>query len=142
MRVVEYINTRGDERFKSFLNQPFSINMLYSNSEIKNSETYFSNWRGKNMGSWQRYTNEKDIVLEFYPNYYNVQISKNKIIQNINLPKTINDFINEMIKMDVDLYWSEWIDINFEPKQYLHENEIKKYYENLLASMDKSHELL
>jgi hypothetical protein len=60
----------------------------------------------------------------------------------LSIPTTIDDFINDMNRFGVQLYWTEWIDNNFEPKDYLKSDEIKEYYSNLLLRMGKSHELL
>ena len=57
-------------------------------------------------------------------------------------PECIDDFITDMERFGVQLSWTTWIDENFEPKEYLHKDEIKKYFEDMLANMGKSHELL
>jgi hypothetical protein len=46
-----------------------------------------------------------------------------------------------MNRFGVELYWTRWIDENFEPKEYLHVDDIKKYYVDLLTKLDKSNEL-
>ena len=58
------------------------------------------------------------------------------------LPKDINDFINDMYRFEVQLFWTEFIDENYEPKDYLKKEEIENYYKDLLKKMGKSHELL
>ena len=58
------------------------------------------------------------------------------------VPATIDDFITDMNGFAVPLYWTEWIDLNFEPKEYLCVEEIKNYFTDLLTKMGKSHELL
>ena len=137
--VMPYIETMGCDRYKKFIMQPFSIDMLNSNDDA--IPTYFDGWRRKNMGTWEKLTNDDNIILEFYPNQYNIIIPKaNKIT--ISLPLTINDFINDMQKYNVQLYWSTWMDENFEPKEYLNQNQIREYFVDLLNKMDKSYELL
>ena len=60
----------------------------------------------------------------------------------LSIPQTIDDFINDMNRFEIELYWTNWIDINFEPKEYLKSEEIKTYFINLLTKMGKSNELL
>ena len=60
----------------------------------------------------------------------------------LSIPVTIDDFINDLTRLGVLLYWTDWIDQNFEPKEYLAVDEIKNYWTDLLAKMGKSHELL
>lgn len=140
IKVAQYIDTVGGEKFKAFLTRTFDVNMLrqIDNMEI---ETLFDGWRGKNMGSWYKFTNNDNVVLEFYPNDYCVIHPKSTANPTIPLPLTLNDFITDMYRRNVQLYWTEWIDENFEPKDFLNKNEIRGYYTNLLSKMDKSHEL-
>lgn len=141
IKVSQYIETMGCEKFKKFLAQSFDINMLFQISD-NNIIVLFDGWRGKNMGTWYKFTNDDNVVLEFYSNEYNIQLIKGTIKQTLSLPSTLNDFINDMNRYNVQLYWGEWIDVNFEPKEYLHKDEIRQYYVDLLSKMDKSHELL
>ena len=129
IKVAPYIATIGDEKFKEFLTREFKTDML---------NTLFADWREKDMISWKRFTNGDDVRLEFYADNYVVKKGDVKL----SLPKTINDFINDMQRFEVELYWTIWIDENFEPKQYLHLNEIEDYYRDVLGKMDKSKELL
>jgi hypothetical protein len=141
--VVPYNNTTGSEKFKEFLAKPFTLDMLYPVFNDQSCETLFEGWRGKNMVNWHKFTDDNKIVLEFYPTYYTVRKDvKDSITYMLSIPKTIDDFINDMNRFGVQLYWTEWIDQNFEPKEYLHVDEIKKYFADLLAKMGKSHELL
>lgn len=143
IKVVPYIQTSGSEKFKNFLALPFTIDMLYSISNNKSSEILFDGWHGKNMVNWYKFTNDDKIILEFYPMYYIITMNtSNSAKHTILLPKTIDDFINDMQRFGVQLYWTEWIDKNFEPKDYLHIDEIKPYFVNLLSKMNKSNELL
>lgn len=57
------------------------------------------------------------------------------------LPTTLNDFINDMHRLGVDLYWGDWIEREYEPKDFLAQNKIEDYYVDLLNSIDKGHEL-
>jgi len=129
IKVAPYIATIGDEKFKEFLLGEFKTDML---------NTLFADWREKDMLNWHRFTNGDDVVLEFYADNYVIKKGDIKL----SLPETINDFINDMRRAGVQLYWTIWIDENFEPKQYLHLNEIENYYREVLKKMDKSQELL
>jgi len=141
IKVVPYIMLHGSEKFRDFLNQPFDMNILY---QIDNVQTVvlFDGWRGKSMGSWYKFTNDENIVLEFYATHYTVAYPKSTSKYMMGLPFTINDFINDLYRCNVQLYWTEWIHENFEPKDYIHRDEIREYFVNLLKRMDKSHELL
>jgi hypothetical protein len=131
-KVVPFIETIGNDKFKQFLIQSFSVEML---KEI------FDGWRGKDMGSWYKYTNQHGVVLELYPTQYIIVFPKGvKYTQP--LPVTLNDFINDMLRFGVELYWGEYMDMNFEPKDYFHKDEIRDYFVDLLTKMGKSHELL
>ena len=142
IKVVPYIKTMGSERFKEFLAKPFKLDMLYPvSSNI--SEKLFDGWRGKNMINWHKFSNDDKIVLEFYPTYYTIKKDvKDGITYMMSLPVTIDDFINDMERFGVQLYWTDWVDLNFEPKEYLNKDSIRLYFTHLLARMEKSHELL
>jgi len=131
----------GSEKFRTFLNQQFDMNILYQIDNVQ-TNVLFDGWRGKDMGTWKRFTNDDNIVLEFYPTHYVVVYPKSTAKMLMGLPLTINDFINDMYRDNVQLYYTEWIHENFEPKDYLHKDEIRMYFVDLLSRMDKSHELL
>ena len=143
IKVAPYNETAKSEKFKEFLAKPFRIDMLYPILNTESHVTLFDDWRGKDMINWYKFTND-EFTLEFYPTYYTLK--KNKHVDStkymMSIPLTINDFINDMDRFNVQLYWTKWIDLNFEPKEYLHVNEIKNYFTDLLAKLGKSHELL
>ena len=140
IKVTPFIQTIGDDKFKEFLHQTFKLDMLYPISNEKSVETLFADWRGKDMLNWYKFTNGDGVVLEFYSEYYIIK-NKGKNVELL-LPKTINEFINDMAKFDINIYWTIWVDEEFEPKQYLHKDYIKQYYIDLLEKMGKSFELL
>jgi hypothetical protein len=142
-KAVPYSETKGSEKFKKFLAKPFTLDMLYPVFNAASCDTLFEGWRGKNMVNWHKFTCD-DYVLEFYPTYYTIKKNKpaDSIKYMLSIPKTIEDFINDMNRFGVELYWTTWIDENFEPKEYLRVDEIKNYWIDLLAKMGKSHELL
>jgi hypothetical protein len=136
LKVVPYIETLCSNNFKTFLEQPFKIDMLYPITNETPSETFFSGWRGKNMVNWYKFVNDDKITLEFYESYYYI-----KSDQKFPFPKTINDFINTMCVFDIALYWSDYIYEKFEPKEYMGKDIIKNYYIELLNKMEKGFEL-
>ena len=144
IRAVPFIHTSGSQVFKDFLSVEFTIDMLYPIYGEKSCNTLFEGWRGKDMLDYYKFTNDQDIVLEFYPNHYDISkkdgrnIIKNKLTF---LPANINDFINDMYRYGVELYWGNWVDDNFEPKDFLHKDDIKQYYKDLLDKLDKGFEL-
>jgi len=142
IKVTSFIQTAGSEKFKEFLAKPFTIDMLYPVLNDKSCDTLFDGWRGKDMVNWHKFNNEDKIILEFYPTYYTVKKDvKDGIAYMLSIPETLDDFINDMNRFRVQLYWTKWIDNNFEPKDYLDKNEIKAYFADLLKKMGKSHEL-
>ena len=144
IKVVPYIQTIGSEAFKNFISLPFSINLLYSVTAEEGINVIFDEWHGKNMGTYYKFNNEeKKIILEFYVNHYDIINGKTIQVESIKmpLPKTINDFINDMNRFGVQLYWTEWIDQNFEPKDYLAVDKIKEYFTHLLIKMQKEQDL-
>lgn len=142
IELARYIDTIGDDKFREFLNQPFKLDMLYPVFGDDSSETLLYGWRGKNMGTWYKFTNEQNDVLEFYPNTFKIRKYKSDITHELPLPTTLHMFIEDMYRYGIDLFWAKWVDENFEPKQYLHKNKIKDYWVKLLEKMDKSHEIL
>ena len=142
MKVVPYIQTIGCEMFKKFISLPFSINLLYSVTPEEGINVIFDGWHGKNMGTYYKFYNEEHVVLEFYAGYYTVcKNMKKDVPQKLPLPKTINDFINDMDRFEVELFWNQWMNDNFEPKDYLHVDEIPTYFTNLLVKMKKEQDL-
>lgn len=142
IKVVPFSQTSGSEKFKEFLAQPFTIDMLYPVYNDKSCELLFEGWKGKDMINWHKFTNEDKFVLEFYVGYYIVRKDvANSVKYMMSIPVTIDDFINDMRRIGVHLYWTDWIDQNYEPKDYLHVDEIKIYFSDLLGKMGKSLEL-
>lgn len=139
--LVPYIETMGSKRFKEFLAKTFVMDMLYPVLGESSVTTLFDNWRGKNMTNWFKFTSD-GVVLEFYPEGTYVIKMKTGETYQLRTPKTIDEFINDMIRFGVPIYWSSWIDENFEPKDYMRFDKIKSYFEDLLTRMGKSHELL
>jgi hypothetical protein len=142
IKVTPYLQTKGSEKFKKFLTQPFTIDMLYPVFNEKSCETLFDGWRGKDMFGWHKFTNDDGFILEIFPTRIAIKKNaKDSTSYSIGFPSTINKFIDDVSKFGIQLYWTQWIDDNFEPKEYLHVDEIKPYFVDLLAKLDKSFEL-
>ena len=144
IKVAPFILTTGTEKFKTFLAQRFTIDMLYPVFGDKSVITLFDGWKGKDMLNWHKFTDDEKNILEFYPNdYYTIRKNiTNSITYQLTFPKNINSFINDMDRYGIQIYWTNWVDENFEPKDYMHKEEIAKYFTNLLSRIDKSHEII
>lgn len=145
IKVVPYFETIGTDKFKEFLSNPFEVDMLFPVTKNISVATYFNGWKGKAMVNWYKFTDDNDNTLEFYADYYIIKKAVNKIkttVYQLPLPRTINDFINDMSRLEIVMYWDEQIGETFEPKDYLDKNQVETYYFNLLNKIDKSNELL
>jgi hypothetical protein len=139
-KVATYIETTGCEMFKKFISLPFSIDLLYNITNVEDINVIFDGWHGKDMGTWYKFYSEEKFVLEFYAGYYFIKYG-NRENQKLPFPKTINDFINDMNRFEVPLFWNQWMEDNFEPKDYLCVDDIPKYFNNLLIKMKKEEDL-
>jgi len=119
IKVTPLIDTIGTEDYKTFLRTEFIVNdwgQLKLLDVDNNIDLKF---------------NERDYIITF----------KNKDFK-FPLPKTINDFINDMDRVGYQLYWNKWVYENLDPKDYLNKNDIYNHYKSLLETIEKSHELL
>jgi hypothetical protein len=147
-QAVPFILTIGTEAFKKFLTKPFTIDMLYSFGE-NSCQTLFEGWKGKDMSSWYKFINEDKYILEFYANYYIItkdnptfKANTEAMKYRLPLPRDIDDFVNDMHRFNIEIFWSAWVCENFEPKDYLRKEDIEKYFSDLLNKMGKFNELL
>ena len=136
IKVSTFIKTTGSEKFREFLAQPFNFAHLCSYDG--HWQVYFEGWKGKDMGNWLRYRDDEKHELEVYPDTYKITGKK---VSTLPHPKTLNDFINDMDRNGIQLYWNQWIDENFEPKDYLPKDEIDTYFTHLLIKMKKEKDL-
>lgn len=140
--VSPLILTLCTDNYKSFICQPFNFNMLYGVDKSQLINVIFQYWRGKNMHNYYKFTNDDDVILEAYSTYYTIQGKNIDGLIKLPIPPTINDFITDMVRYNVHLFWNDWIEMNLEPKDYLRVEDIPTYYTNLLKKMNKSHELI
>lgn len=148
IKVVPFDLTAGSEKFKEFLAKPFTVDMLSPVFDEKSCEKLFEGWHGKVMNNWYKFTNDDNYVLEFYPNYFIVKKEIPSFRTNVldmkyqlPIPKSINHFILMINMFQIQLYWTNRIDENFEPKDYMNKDEIEKYYNDLLTRMGKIDEI-
>ena len=128
IKAVPYTLTSGSEKFCDYIAQSFIPDHLIS---------VFDGW----MKITNFYRNGDGYILEFYSDRYLIKRGE-FICYQLSLPETIDDFVTDMYRLSIPLYWSKWIDENFEPKDYMNCDEIEGYYRDLLGRMNKSHELL
>jgi hypothetical protein len=143
IKVVPFIQTTGDYNFKKFIARPFTIDMLYPVFNENSCETLFSGWTSDNlMPPLYLFTNKNNgHMLEFRPDKYIIKHIGGVVGYQLPLPKSINHFINDMNRFCIDLYWTEWIDRNFEPKAYLSKDDVVAYYKDILEKIGKGNEL-
>lgn len=138
IKVEPYINTIGTKNYKAFINQKFNIDQIYPVID-KNHTPFFDGWKGRDMIDWYKFY-DGNVILEFYSTSY--ILKKNNDSFKLPIPVTINDFINDMMRFNIDIYWRDWIDEKLEPKDYISPGNIKEYWRDLLNKMNKDHELL
>lgn len=140
IKTTPFSKTIGSEKFKEFLDKEFNFDIL----DPVSPNLLFEGWRNRgNLTGWSKYMCE-DYTLECYPTYYTIKKNKpaDSISYMLSIPESVDCFINDMDRFGVQLYWVDKIDLMFEPKEYLHTDNIKGYFEDLLSKMGKSHELI
>jgi hypothetical protein len=124
IKVAPLIATLGTKRYKELLSVPF---------EFKKITELFEGWE---RNDFTQYVSSDGTIVEITDEG---EYCVNKTT--LSLPETLDDFINDMRRMGVELYWANWIEENYEPKDFLPQNKIEGYYMDLLNSIDKGHEL-
>lgn len=140
-KVVPLINTLGTERFKDLLNKDFDYNYIcnVNNNEIT---PIFKGWSGKKNNNNIAFECDYENVTLDFNNSGLYSIRKIGSAIKLKTPETINDFINAMILNEIDLFWRDWIEEKYEPKDFLANDEIKSYYVDLLNDLNKDGELI
>jgi len=134
LQAAPYLLTRGNTKYKDYVDQLFNHSLLDSYNE-----GIFDEWKHKDLMGWHRYTSDK-VTIEFYPSHY--------IIKNVDLeyklpiPRTLDEFIGDMHRLNVKIYWKNTIESLFEPRDFICVDETKDYYQLLLEKMNKSYELI
>jgi hypothetical protein len=140
IKAIPLMNTVSTVKYVEFISQPFTVESL--STKFGDSTVLFSGWYGRDLGGVMYARNDDGVVLEFYPTYYTIKLPKETANYKIPLPKTIDMFIMDMERYNIQLFWTDWVDTNFEPMEYLPKEQIKDYFVDLLGKMDKSQELL
>lgn len=105
------IKPAGNRKFTKFLANTFVCDMLFPVYGESSVDTLFQGWRGDLLYNWSRFTNQNGDILEFYAEgQYVIKIKhKSKDVYQLKTPTTIKEFINDMKKFGVQLYWSDWV---------------------------------
>ena len=126
--------TRGNDQYKIYVDQDFSHQMLQTIND-----GIFDDWKFKDLSGWFKYSNSDGINLEFYPSHYVIKAKNNEY--KLPLPVTINEFIIDMNRLNINIFYTFRIYDIFEPRDILQQSDIKEYYVILLEKMNKSYEL-
>jgi len=130
-KVTTYIKTNRTDKYREFLNKPF---------EFKDIPNLFIGWKRKDDSIFTDvFYNDNHIELCICSDYY--QINKGSRCFNTLSPATINDFINDMDRNDIELHWDEKALNDLKPIDYIISGEVGLYYKNLLDKMGKGFEL-
>lgn len=70
------------------------------------------------MNHWCRFTNDDGDILEFYAEGQYAIRARNKSSNDylLKTPRTIKEFIDDMKKFGIQLYWSDWVVKKFNTK--------------------------
>ena len=129
--VVPYIDTIGTDKFREFLKTPFKMEML---------ETIFKGWeKDPKHDTLQQEYWCGETVLGFGFDGSEYAIHRDTILP---FPTNINDFINDMTRFGITLYWADDMLVKFSPKDMYSPEKIREYYTGLLEKLEKDHELL
>lgn len=133
IEVAPLIVTLGTERYKELLLTPFRYEMLETHlgwNKIK------SGTDGRGSGS--KYSSGNMVIDVSHTGY---EITLTNTTRSYTDPEILSDFFSDMRRLGVTLYWGDWIEKEYEPKDFLPQNKIEGYYIDLLNSIDKGHEL-
>lgn len=132
IKTNPYILTFGTEEYKKLLLKPFLFTDIPS---------LFYGWKEKEMVNWVRYS-YINFNLDVFSGYYEIMDGVKKRKFKLPHPLTINDFINDMNRLNIPLNWGKWIDEELKPNDFLEKSEIPEYYKKLLKQINKEHELI
>lgn len=95
---------------------------------LHEKDVFFDGWTCKNLNHWQVLTNnENDITITIEPNNYTVNISHREF-NFPSLPDTIDDFINDLKRIGVKLFWHNNIVEKFGYEEITSNKKIVEYY--------------
>ena len=101
----------GNKKFTEFITNTFVCDMLFPVYGEHSVTTIFKGWQGELLHNWCRFTNENGDILEFYAEgIYVIKVRKeNRDVHQLKTPRTIEEFIDDMKRFGVLLYWSDWV---------------------------------
>lgn len=110
-QVLPDIKPAGIKGFTKFLTKQYTCDLLFPVYGKSSVSTIFQSWQGELMNHWCRFTNENGDILEFFPEGQYVLKPRNESNNSFQLrtPKTIKEFIDDMKKFGVQLFWSDWV---------------------------------
>jgi len=110
--------TNGNKKFTEFLSKTFVCDKLFPVYGKSSVTTIFQGWQGEKKNHWCRFTNENGDILEFYAEgQYVIKVNReSRDVYQLKTPRTINDFIDDMEKFGIQLYWSDWVVKKFHKK--------------------------
>jgi len=116
--VLPDIGTTGNKKLSEFLAKQFVCDMLFPVYGDSSVTTIFDGWQGELFYNWSRFTNEDSDILEFYAEgVYVIKVrNESRDVYQRRTPKTIMEFILDMEKFGIILYWSDWVVRKFSPK--------------------------
>ena len=103
--------TTKNKKFTEFLAKQFVCDMLFPVYREHSATTIFDGWQGKKMNCWNLFTNENGDILEFYieGTYVTKTNNESRDVYQLKTPRTIKEFITDMNKFGIQLYWSDWV---------------------------------
>ena len=101
----------GNMEFTEFLDNTFVCDMLFPVYGEHSVTTIFHGWQGELNYNWCKFTNDDGDILEFYNEGQYVAKTNNESrdVYQLQTPKTIMDFIDDMKRFGIQLHWSEWV---------------------------------
>ena len=116
-QVLPDIGTKGNKKITEFLSKTFVCDMLYPIFGDSSVTTVFDGWQGELNYNWSRFTNDDGDILEFYAEgVYVIKVrNESRDVYQRRTPKTIEEFIDDMKRFGVQLYWFNWVVKKYHP---------------------------
>jgi hypothetical protein len=129
MDAIPYIDTMGSHKYKDMVQQPFIH---------KDIPKLFKDWINTEYYQYDKPNDKLFDRVKFYFGYYTINSNEYRLP----LPKTINDFISDLNRCNINVQWNEEIINKMNIRDYYKQTEIKKFYNSLLKQLDKLNEIL
>jgi hypothetical protein len=122
--VNNLLNAKFDEKK---LSEYFGKNFVINN---------FTDWVKVSYGKYNFEFNN----IEFTVEYYDDSEILNKY--RLPLPKCLDDFINDMYRLNIDIYWTNKIITKYLPNFLIDKNNLENFIRYYLTKIEKEFELL